>query len=441
MTRDFNKPNRDDSRSSFRDKPSNQYGEERSPRPARVRLNREMVDRAWENGAPSLHPDYRARNTNGQPPRNNWRSNQNSSPNAPGGNRAYGTRQNTNRNDSQNFERRSNNGYQSPRPSGAPRPDTGRPDGMQRSNGNGPAPYRSDGPRYNGTQRSNGNGPAPYRSDGPRYNGTQRSNGPPPRYDGTQRGNSQEPHRPGAPRANSRPAQERSSQINKPEGEHPRRGAARIVHPEKEYRPRAHDLKPPKEERPPHPRFLSRPEVQRERAAKRYEEFAEQFEGDYEQFDTSETPRQQVEPSERPTREERPTRPAREERPTHQRNDNRRGPNQERERFVTPLPDGRVLKGPRPVQRKNAEFWTNINSDTDALIDQVQVPAKEVVNVEQASTEEGEQTDATQALETQEQPTKRTSTPATRRKKAEVVKKPRSTGPKPSQKGHKWPTS
>ncbi len=400
----------------------------------------------------------------------------NSSPNAPGGNRAYGTRQNNTRNDSQDFERRSNNGYQSPRPrpSGAPRPDAGepRPNGTQRSNGSGPSSYRSDGPRYNGTQRSNGNGPSSYRSDGPRYNGTQRSNGSGPssyrsdgpryngtqrsndsgpssyrsdgpRYNGTQRSNGNgpssyrsdeprhnstqrnpDPHRPG-PRPGFRPAQERGPQINKPEGEHPRRGAGRQVHPEKEYRPRPNDLKPPKEERPPHPRFLSRPEVRREREAKRNEEYTQQFEGDYEQFDTDEATRQ-IEPLDRPTREEHQP---------HNRNSNRHGNNQERERFVTPLPDGRVLKGPRPVQRRNAQFWTDINSDTDALIDQVQLPAKETVSAEQVSTEEGEQTDATQDLTAKRAPG------TARRKKAETTKKPRSTGPKPSQKGYKWPTS
>jgi hypothetical protein len=192
-------------------------------------------------------------------------------------------------------------------------------------------------------------------------------------------------------------------------------------------------LKPPKEERPPHPRFLSRPEVRREREAKRAEAYAEQFEGDYEQFGTDGATRQ-VELSDRPVREEHQP---------HTRPDNQRGNNQEqRERFVTPLPDGRVLKGPRPVQRRNAQFWTNINGDTDELINQVQVPVKEEVSTESVHVEEEEQTDAPPALEAQPQPTKRVpGAGAARRKKAEVTKKPRSTGPKPSQKGYKWPTS
>src|SRR5205823_9616036 len=72
MTRDFSKQRRDDERPSSRNSSSGRYGEERSPRPARPRLNREAVDRAWENGAPQNHADYRGgRNSNrhGQPPR------------------------------------------------------------------------------------------------------------------------------------------------------------------------------------------------------------------------------------------------------------------------------------------------------------------------------------------------------------------------------------
>ena len=77
MTRDFNKQRRDDMRPSSREQSSNRYGDERSPRPARPRLNRKSVDRAWESGAPSHHADYRTRSNNGnrgQAPRNDWRN-------------------------------------------------------------------------------------------------------------------------------------------------------------------------------------------------------------------------------------------------------------------------------------------------------------------------------------------------------------------------------
>jgi hypothetical protein len=41
---------------------------------------------------------------------------------------------------------------------------------------------------------------------------------------------------------------------------------------------------------------------------------------------------------------------------------------------VTPLPDGRVVKGPRPAQRKNARFWDDIHSDADQLLHQGHEP-------------------------------------------------------------------
>src|SRR5690242_16580685 len=86
MTRDFSKHRRDDERPSSRNSSSGRYGEERSPRPARPRLNRQAVDRAWENGAPQNHADYRGgrnnNNLNGQPPRNNRRNSQFDQPSA-----------------------------------------------------------------------------------------------------------------------------------------------------------------------------------------------------------------------------------------------------------------------------------------------------------------------------------------------------------------------
>jgi hypothetical protein len=100
---------------------------------------------------------------------------------------------------------------------------------------------------------------------------------------------------------------------------------------------------------------------------------------------------------------------------------------------VTQMPDGRVLKGPRPVQRKNAEFWTDINNDTEALVGQVQ--ANEVEG-EAAPVEEG-----TQPGGERPGPTKRAPRTTKSKKAGEATKKPRSNGPKPSQKGYKWPTS
>jgi hypothetical protein len=53
-----------------------------------------------------------------------------------------------------------------------------------------------------------------------------------------------------------------------------------------------------------------------------------------------------------------------------------RGHGSERRR-ATPLPDGRVVKGPRPAQRKNARFWDDVNSDADQLLHQVHAPQEQ----------------------------------------------------------------
>ncbi len=63
MTRNFKQNRRDDERPNSR-RYSGRYEGEQSPRPARPRLNRASVDRAWESGAPQRHHDYRARGTN-----------------------------------------------------------------------------------------------------------------------------------------------------------------------------------------------------------------------------------------------------------------------------------------------------------------------------------------------------------------------------------------
>ncbi|GCF09195.1 hypothetical protein KDI_27590 [Dictyobacter arantiisoli] len=158
---------------------------------------------------------------------------------------------------------------------------------------------------------------------------------------------------------------------------------------------------------PTNPRWLSRPAVRQARDDQRQQEITEQFEGDYESFDITETsrPSQTYEPK-RSTRSA-----AREEKP---------------ERHVTRLEDGRVLKGSRPEQRKNAQFWTDISSNTEKLVESVHVP----------ETSTDEETNSS----TGKRPSRR---PVVRRGKKTgadgEVKKPRTRGPRPSQKGYKWP--
>jgi hypothetical protein len=92
------------------------------------------------------------------------------------------------------------------------------------------------------------------------------------------------------------------------------------------------------------------------------------------------------------------------------------------------LPDGRVLKGSRPAQRKKAEFWTEISSDTDELIQHIpEPPAPEADSADDAKGKKV-----------------RAKKPRTMgAKDGERAKKSASSGHsglKPSQRGFKWPT-
>jgi len=58
---------------------------------------------------------------------------------------------------------------------------------------------------------------------------------------------------------------------------------------------------------------------------------------------------------------------------------------------MTPLPDGRMLKGPRSQQRKQAQFWTEVSEESDELLSNIHTQEaeqeQEYIN-EQSSTEE-----------------------------------------------------
>jgi hypothetical protein len=152
----------------------------------------------------------------------------------------------------------------------------------------------------------------------------------------------------------------------------------------------------------------------------------EQFEGDYEQFDHA--PSDQSENGRR--REERPP----------QAQSQRTGKLSEAERHVTPLPDGRVLKGPRPAQRKNAQFWTDISQETEQLVTQVQTPEAEQIAAEQPQKDAlpvKQDDPAKHAVSSRAKAAKRAASAARKGK----TDKPVSSGPKPSQRGFKWPSS
>jgi hypothetical protein len=89
---------------------------------------------------------------------------------------------------------------------------------------------------------------------------------------------------------------------------------------------------------------------------------------------------------------------------------------------VTRLPDGRVVKGSRPAQRKKAQFWTEIASDTDELIQHI--PEPPVHDADNADETKGKKVRAKKP---------RTTPDGGRDKKSAP------TGLKPSQRGFKWP--
>jgi len=123
------------------------------------------------------------------------------------------------------------------------------------------------------------------------------------------------------------------------------------------------------------------------------------------------------------------------------------------ERHVTRLPDGRVLKGPRTVQRKEAQFWTGIADETEDLLKQIEIlegpETAEVSMVSKAPDEllDGAVQESSADVETGakavRKPRSRAASTIARNKKdlkKEKAVKPRSSGPRPSQRGYKWPT-
>jgi len=385
MTREFNKQQRNGPRPPSRNYSSNRYGEERSPDPARPRLNRASVDRAWESGAPHHHADYRPRSSNGQAPRNtyNQRPGYSSTQGRPSGNTQGGqNRPYENRDANRRFDRGSDNG-QGPRPrsfNSDRRTVDDQREGVRRG--------YSSGPNDRNTSR-------PFRgNEAPRGRDTREQARP---FQG----------RPSSGR-NDRPAPN-SGRNNSAPRYSERRGG-----PDRDARRRPEE----------NPRWQSRPWAQNNRLPseeERSQPSGAQFEGDYEYF-------------EKRTGSHPPARPAT-ERPFRRGYHDKRheqAPQQE-ERHVTRLPDGRVLKGPRPVQRKDAQFWTDITEDTQQLIEQIHAPE---VDEEPAATD----AELTATPETAPvAPSKKGKrVPVAREKK---VAKPRSTGPRPSQRGFKWPAA
>ncbi len=365
-------------RPSSREQSSSRNGDERSPRPARPRLNRESVDRAWESGAPSHHADYRTRSNNGnrgQAPRNDWRNDRPSGQfgqNRQGGQYparnsrpSYGDRPGEGPSGPRRFDNTSNGNrsYQSnQRPPSRPfngngpdRPDrpygNSRPDSAPRGNGGRPS-YRTNEPGGGFQRRSTDFNERPERNGNSRYEHNERG---PRQFERNNYGNASNyngrPTRP--PQSFGRDRQAPGNNFR--DTRSPRDAATREIRDTQ------------------NPRWQSRPAAQRDSVNRREQtDFQspagqpghERYKGDYEHFNgTDDKPRFAGRPSLR-YEKSKPRRPeAKKPQPEVE------------ERHVTPLPDGRVLKGPRPVQRKNAEFWTGIAQNTNELLDTVKEAA------------------------------------------------------------------
>jgi membrane peptidoglycan carboxypeptidase len=103
------------------------------------------------------------------------------------------------------------------------------------------------------------------------------------------------------------------------------------------------------------------------------------------------------------------------------------------------MPDGRVLKGSRPQQRKQAQFWTEVMDDTEELLQNVQAPeTTEQPTIAETESTQPQKNERKKRATTSEQPGKRAASAVTRKKNAGPTK-PHAAGPRPSQKGFKWP--
>jgi hypothetical protein len=399
MTRDFKNQRREDPQSDSRSSSSRRFEEERPSRPARPRLNRDMVDRAWENGARQNHADYRTRSdSNTNSTRDNRRSNQH-----------------TNRYSAQN----SNNGR---KPYGN-RPENYRPGERSPYSNNGPRPRNFDSSmrtfddqhynQYEHRGYSKQSSQDDYR--------TENGRNPQPPHSRTQyqgRGQNRGPQRREFDRNSSSPRNFDSDQRQS-------RGYDRDTRQPRSYdrdRQTSRNASGPNTQ---NPRWQSRPERRQNNYSNRsdentrYKAERELYEGDYEQFDSINA----VQPRTRQTKGDTHT--------THR----------PEAQNVTHLPDGRVLKGTPDEQQKETEFWTEVAQESDELVKQV-----ESSHIQKAAIKHPADLPTTASTKRKTSSRTQTASDSKRERKTSKSKvrqstpKPRSTGPKPSQRGYKWPT-
>ncbi|MGH2508824.1 MAG: hypothetical protein ACRDHZ_15665 [Ktedonobacteraceae bacterium] len=509
MTKDFNQPRRDDHfQPSSRYTSSENTREERPFKPARPRLSRDTVDRAWENGANPQHADYHPRQNMPRPPfqQQGRPGPATGRPQQPSNRPGYGTRPENYRGSSSpsnpGYQRREQGPESSRRPLNGPdyrgsspnyqrreqRPeDNRRPfngsssyrgstsnSGYQRREQrpednrrpfNGPSGYR--GPASNpGYQRRDQdaegdrrpfnekeyrrfsetpnpgfqrNEPGP-ESNQQRFSGpTNRAPAPAPdsiqgeRWTHEQRGPSQ-PYRDDKRRYQDAPPR---FQANGPARNDYRseRGPRPFERSDRErptFIPRNRPGAPQSQRDNHNPRWQSRPAAQRDyRSAPRDgvdaqrgqpygQPTPEHFEGDYERFD------------------------ARHGMPSTEQAEYG-------EKHVTSLPDGRVLKGSRPAQRKQARFWNEVAEETSTLMDHAPTASVQSESVDTAAVEKPARPRARATAKPKVVRTvKMTHSRGTggmksvHGSKAKSLKRkmqgPQGPGTRPSKRGYKWPT-
>ncbi len=446
MTREFNKQERNDRNRSFRDTPPRRYQAEDNARPTRSRPNRASVDRAWQDGATNTHPDYhpRTRANDGRPPQRPWQQGQRQghSPNGSSSYRSDGYRQDNYRPSEQRFERPFNR-EQGPR-SRYSDADNRRPQEHRSYRQGNNYDRNASGPSRFHNSRDNEDR-APFRGqnfgNSDRFRQEQRTPHFSRRRDFEEEGtrNTYSP-RPPFRREQENGAAPYSRQPDSYDRQRPSgdRGGFRPYNRQQSF------------ERPNGPKPYDRQrsyENERGTGNGRFPKERERFEGDYEHYNDTATPR------------------SFREKPYS--NNRRRSDDNKPERHVTPLPDGRVIKGPRPVQRKNAQFWTEVAHDTESLVEQLhsnpQMQPREVeqdtataqvsAHISEAPEQENSlQPDAESAEVVKRpkvsrpkvlpKPGPRTAS-AVRRKKGEKAKTVNLNDgvPRPSQRGFKWPNS
>ena len=467
MTKNFSNQGRDNMRPSSRNASSGRYSEEQSSRPARPRLSRDAVDRAWENGATRNHADYRPRQNAPRPPMQ--RSGRPTPGFQRGGQSPYERKPYENRQE----------GYGSPssppnrgeyRPQREQRPEMG----QRRVNEPGHrAPgqpglnserwNRDTSPQQGGyRERNQDERPPRFTQNGPKAPqrpGYRNENGP-RSFNRNENGPRSFAHNDRDPRPFNRsesgprpfnrnedsprpfnPSESGPRPFNRSESS-PRpfnrndRGPRPFDRNDRGPRPFDRNNRNQRAGGPQrdsyNPRWQSRPSAQRDYSASQHEYPAPrrdypgvpderpgnaQFEGDYERFDTREW-------VERPERSF--------------------------EKNVTRLPDGRVIKGSRPAQRKEARFWTGVEEESSTLLSQT--PAEQQESVTPSLPPEKP---ATRPARPRKQPTEQTpkvtrkvkTVKTTRAASAEPkTGKKKARGPqgpvtRPSRKGYKWPTS